>query len=224
MLTSYCRRLMLPLTYKSVEPLAADLDPLSCHLVASTFQDHFCGAVALVGRCGEAWVTALTGCCRGWTFRSGHGILDPLDDTGISKRGTHSVGVAKAVLRAIGETDACRVAVSLSIATATARSADRVPTLPAGIVGRGRAARKNAGVPEDVRLPQAGDFAGLEEYPESRRTTGVTHCAGGRRVWGRYPLPRYGITGLQECTTPWGSRRAPRSGRRAARYRPSRGQ
>jgi len=42
-----------------------------------------------------------------------------VDDTGFVKKGTHSVGVARQYCGQVGKQENCRVAVSLSVATAT---------------------------------------------------------------------------------------------------------
>jgi SRSO17 transposase len=43
-----------------------------------------------------------------------------VDDTGLVKKGTHSVGVARQYCGQVGKQENCRVAVSLSVKTKTA--------------------------------------------------------------------------------------------------------
>ena len=111
-LKGYCTGLMLPLARKSVEPMAARIDPLNLsarhqslhHFVAqSTWSDE-----AVLARVREH-VTPLLG-------REG-GLYWIIDDTGFAKKGKHSVGVARQYCGQLGKQDTCQVAVSLSLAS-----------------------------------------------------------------------------------------------------------
>ena len=112
-LMDYCRGLMLPIKRKSVEPLAAHLDPLHVqakhqslhHFVAkSAWSDEaILGEVRTVV---EAGLGLDAGCY--WI----------IDDTGIPKQGNHSVGVTRQYCGQLGKTENCQVAVSLSLASA----------------------------------------------------------------------------------------------------------
>ena len=145
LMKSYCQGLMLPLKRKSVEPLAASIDPLH---VSSMHQslNHF---VAQSPWCDEAVLGRVTD----WVLASLK-LTGPVfwiaDDTGMPKQGTHSVGVARQYCGQLGKTDNCQVAVSLSLATEQVS----VPIgyrlyLPESWAGD-KARRKEAGVPEDV--------------------------------------------------------------------------
>jgi len=113
-LRDYCSALMLPLKRKSVEPLAAAIDPLH---VRSRHQSlhHF---VADAPWSDEAVLAAVQGwvlpkmlpTANAWCFLIA-------DDSGMPKQGTHSVGVARQYCGQLGKTDSCQVAVSLSLAT-----------------------------------------------------------------------------------------------------------
>ena len=67
----------------------------------------------------KAVVPALTGTGTGTAKSSGY--TEPcywiIDDTGMLKKGTHSVAVARQYCVQLGKTENCRVAVSLSLAT-----------------------------------------------------------------------------------------------------------
>ena len=110
--SDYSRGLMLPIERKSVEPLAAHIDPghVSAkhqslhHLVA----DSEWSDVAVLGRVRD-WVMPGLGV--------GGGCYWIVDDTGFPKKGTHSVGVARQYCGQLGKQDNCQVAVSLSLAT-----------------------------------------------------------------------------------------------------------
>jgi len=108
---------MLPLKRKSIEPLAAAIDPVHVPARHQSLQ-HF---VADSPWCDES----VLGRVRSWvlpkmrTEREGRVFLIA-DDTGMPKAGTHSVGVARQYCGQLGKTDNCQVAVSLSIATPAA--------------------------------------------------------------------------------------------------------
>ena len=114
-LRDYCSALMLPLERKSVEPLAAHLDPLRTrarhqalhHFVAkSEWSD-----AAMLERVGR-YVSSL--------LDLKDEVYWIVDDTGFRKKGRHSVGVARQDCGEIGKQDNCQVAVSVSLATPAA--------------------------------------------------------------------------------------------------------
>jgi SRSO17 transposase len=111
-LRAYTTGLMLPGERKSVEPMAARIDPRH---VRSKHQSmhHF---VADAPWSDELMLAR----ARGFALPAllEHGSIEAwlLDDTGIPKKGTHSVGVARQYCGQLGKTENCQVAVSLSIA------------------------------------------------------------------------------------------------------------
>jgi len=144
-LADYCHGLMLPIERKSVEPMAAHVDPIHVgakhqalhHFVAkSDWSDEI-----IMGRVME-WVLP--------ELEVENGRYWIIDDTGFPKKGKCSVGVARQYCGQLGKQDNCQVAVSLSLAT----EIGSVPVgyqlyLPkdwAGDVER----RAKAGVPEAI--------------------------------------------------------------------------
>ena len=113
-LKSYCTGLLLPIKRKSVEPMAARLAPDNVrrmhqslhHLVADAPWDD----AALLAEVRQYALGAMeaNGPIEAWI----------VDDTGFVKKGTHSVGVARQYCGQVGKPENCRVAVSLSVATA----------------------------------------------------------------------------------------------------------
>ncbi len=111
-LMDYCQGLMLPIERKSVEPIAAHADPMHAsskhqslhHFVA----DSEWSDTAVLARVRD-WVVPTLGLDSGryWI----------IDDSGHSKYGKHSVGVAHQYCGNVGKTANCQVAVSLSLAT-----------------------------------------------------------------------------------------------------------
>ena len=112
-LKDYCKGLLLPGERKSIEPMAAQLNPRNVqatrqslhHLVAKapwsdqSLLDHVRGQVLPI--------------------MQGHGevVAWIVDDTGFPKKGKHSVGVTRQYCGQVGKQENCRVAVSLSVAT-----------------------------------------------------------------------------------------------------------
>lgn len=115
-LRGYCTGLMLPLERKSVEPIAASVAPL--HVSARHQSLHHFVAKSewsddeMLRRVRE-WIRPQLGLEAG-----GFWIVD---DTGFPKKGKHSVGVARQYCGALGKQDNCQVAVSVSLASRTAR-------------------------------------------------------------------------------------------------------
>jgi SRSO17 transposase len=112
-LKNYCKGLLLPGERKSMEPMAARLDPTKVqpmrqslhHLVAKApWSDE-----ALLEQVRKEVLPAMQ--------KQGPVVAWIVDDTGFPKKGKHSVGVARQYCGQVGKQDNCRVAVSLSVAT-----------------------------------------------------------------------------------------------------------
>lgn len=143
---AYCEGLVLPGDRKSVEPMAARIDPLHVrsrhqsmhHFVAdSPWRDED------VLRLAREWALEAMetqGSLEAWI----------VDDTGFPKKGSHSVGVSHQYCGALGKTTNSQCAVSVSLA-------NRVASVPAAFrlyLSEGWASdlerRAKVGVPESV--------------------------------------------------------------------------
>jgi SRSO17 transposase len=233
---AYCTGLLLPGERKSVEPMAARIEPARVqakhqslhHVVAKAAWDD----AALLRAVREQVLPAIErhGPVRYWI----------VDDTGFPKQGTHSVGVARQYCGQLGKQDNCQVAVSLSVANDQAslpiacrlylpeawaadpvrRAKAEVPeevgfeTKTAIALGQLRQAREQ-GVPVGIVLGDAGygdesDFrVGVTEL-DLRYVLGIRP---GTSVWppGQAPLP----------PVPWSGRgRPPTRLRRSPEHQP----
>jgi SRSO17 transposase len=154
-LKAYCTGLILPGERKSVEPMAARVEPARVgaahqslhHLVAKAgWSDE--GVLAVV-RAKVLPAIERQGPIRAWI----------VDDTGFPKKGTHSVGVARQYCGQLGKQDNCQIAVSLSVANdhASLPVAWRL-YLPEGWANDPDR-RAKAGVPEDVTFRTKPEIA-----------------------------------------------------------------
>ena len=112
-LKNYCTGLLLPGERKSVEPMAARLTRDNVrrmhqslhHLVADApWNDE-----AVLRQVRQSVVPAMQ--------KNGPIVCWIVDDTGMPKKGSHSVGVARQYCGQVGKQENCQVAVSLSVAT-----------------------------------------------------------------------------------------------------------
>jgi SRSO17 transposase len=143
---AYCTGLLLPGERKSIEPMAARIEPARVqaahqslhHMVAKAEWDD----AALLRAVREQVLPAIErhGPVRYWI----------VDDTGFPKKGQHSVGVARQYCGELGKQENCQVAVSLSVANdqASLPVAYRLYLPEAWAVDPQR--RAKAGVPEEI--------------------------------------------------------------------------
>src|SRR5438309_11917971 len=154
-LEAYCMGLMLPAERKSVEPMAAITAPTR---TAAQHQSllHFVGQApwsdqAVLDKVREMVLPSI----------ERHGPIEAwiIDDTGLPKKGRHSVGVARQYCGQLGKEDNCQVAVSLSIANehASLPVAYRL-YLPQEWTNDRERLRK-AGLPEDIDFKTKHEIA-----------------------------------------------------------------
>ena len=112
-LKNYCKGLLLPGERKSIEPMAARLDPDNVQPVRQSLH-HL---VAKAPWSDETVLDEVRNHVLPAMRKQGSVVAWIVDDTGFPKKGTHSVGVARQYCGQVGKQDNCRVAVSLSVAT-----------------------------------------------------------------------------------------------------------
>ena len=226
---AYSKGLMLPIQRKSVEPMAAHVDPQNVrsrhqslhHFVAdSPWSD-----AALLGRVEEQ-VSALMGqnSQRYWL----------VDDTGMPKKGKHSVGVSHQYCGQLGKQANCQVCVSLSLATEAASvPVDYRLYLPKSW-SESMPLRKKTGVPEDVVFQSKPQIA-LEQLARAVERSGTDPIVVADAGYGNGDDFRAGVdalglqymVGVQTSTlvwAPWTTPKAQRQRPGAKRIAPSRRQ
>ena len=153
-LRGYCTGLMLPLSRKSVEPMAARVDPMHAsarhqalhHFVAKAEWSH----EEMLRRVCQWVIPKMDFQPGGWWI---------IDDTGFPKKGRHSVGVTRQYCGMLGKQDNCQVAVSISLAS----NQGSLPVAWRLYLPEDRAAdpecRAKAGVPGEVRFATKAQIA-----------------------------------------------------------------
>jgi SRSO17 transposase len=157
-LREYCRGLMLPIHRKSVEPLAAHIEPQRVRAKHQSLH-HFVAKSAWSDAAVLREVRAVVQPVLGLE----HGAYWIIDDTGLPKQGRHSVGVARQYCGQLGKQANCQSLVSLTLAC------HEVP-VPVGLrlflpkVWTDDTARcAAAGVPKTVREPRTKPEIALAE-------------------------------------------------------------
>jgi SRSO17 transposase len=142
----YLEGLLLPGERKSVEPMAARIDPRN---VRSRHQSMHHFVATAPWNAQEIMKVARDYALEEFAH---HGGIEAwiLDDTAYPKKGTHSVGVGRQYCGVLGKQDNCQVAVTLSLA-------NELMSVPAAYRlylpehwAEDRARRRVAGVPDDV--------------------------------------------------------------------------
>jgi SRSO17 transposase len=222
-LRDYCMGLVMPGERKSVEPMAAITAP---GRTAAQHQSllHFVGQGAWCDEDVLAKVREMV-----LPRIECHGPITAwiIDDTGLPKKGRHSVGVSHQYCGQLGKQANCQVAVSLSIANHDAS----LPVAYRLYLPKGWAEdddrRRKAGVPENVEFKTKPEIA-LEQIRWACETglpgdmvlldAGYGHDSKLRN--GITELGRTYAAGIQSQTLVWGPRArrglAPRKGRRDA--------
>jgi SRSO17 transposase len=147
-LKNYCKGLLLPGERKSVEPMAARLAPENVRRMHQSLH-HL---VADAPWSDEAMLERVRGYALAAMRKREPVMAWIVDDTGFPKKGKESVGVARQYCGQLGKQENCRVAVSLSVTTATWS----VPVayrlyLPESWCND-RARRERTGVPEQTQF------------------------------------------------------------------------
>jgi hypothetical protein len=108
---SYCAGLLLPGDRKSIEPIAARVDAARVQAAHQSLH-HL---VAKSDWSDDAVLAAVRGHVLPIIHKRGPIRALIVDDTGMPKKGRHSVGVARQYCGQLGKQDNCQVAVSLSM-------------------------------------------------------------------------------------------------------------
>ena len=205
-LKSYCMGLILPGERKSVEPMAARIDPGRVGAAHQSLH-HF---VAKADWSDEATLAAVRAEVLPAIGRQGPIRAWIVDDTGFPKKGRHSVGVARQYCGQLGKQDNCQIAVSLSVANdhASLPIAYRLYLPEAWANDPDR--RAKAGVPEVIEFRTKPEIA-LDQVRAALAAgvpTGVVLADAGYGIdtGFRSALTEMGLTyiaGIQSSTSAW---------------------
>ena len=211
-LKAYCTGLILPGERKSVEPMAARLEPTRVQAAHQSLH-HF---VAKADWSDEALLALV----RAWVLpeMERHGPIRAwmVDDTGFPKKGRHSVGVTRQYCGQIGKQDNCQVAVTLSVASLHASLPIAYRLYLPELWAEDRERRAKAGVPEGVAFRTKPEIA-LDQIRSALAagvSPGVVLADAGYGVDTafRTALTDLGLTyslGIQSSTTLWPPGQAP---------------
>ncbi|MGH7715433.1 MAG: IS701 family transposase [Vulcanimicrobiaceae bacterium] len=208
----YTMGLLLPGDRKSVEPMAARLSPERVRAAHQSLH-HFVAQAewsdrALLAKVYNAVLPAIE--------RHGQITTWIVDDTGIPKKGSQSVGVAHQYCGQVGKQANCQVAVTLSIANefASLPIAHRLYLSKEWAEDRER--RTKAGVPSEIRFATKPQIA-LEQIRQAKTAGIVPGVIVSDAAYGNDTAFRDGITDMglnyivsvQSSTTVWRTGEAP---------------
>jgi SRSO17 transposase len=211
-LKAYCTGLILPGERKSIEPMAARVDPDRVQAAHQSLH-HF---VAKADWSDEALLAVVRaevlphieqhGPIRAWI----------VDDTSFPKKGRHSVGVARQYCGQRGKQDNCQVAVTLSLAHAQASLPVACRLYLPEAWAEDRERRAKAGVPDEILFQTKPEIAldQIRAAIEAGVSRGVVVADAGYGVdtGFRTALTTLGlhyVVGIQSSTTLWPPGTAP---------------
>jgi SRSO17 transposase len=205
-LQSYCKGLLLPGERKSIEPMAARIDP---HNVQQTRQSlhHL---VAKAPWSDETMLEQVRDQVTPAMQKHGPVVAWIVDDTGFPKKGKHSVGVTRQYCGQVGKQENCRVAVSLSVATWNSSLPVAYRLYLPKEWAEDAERRKKAEVPEEIEFQTKPDIA-LEQIraavaAEIPRGVVLSDAAYGINTDFRDGLSQLGlqyVVGVQSSMTVW---------------------
>lgn len=211
-LAEYCTGLLLPGERKSIEPMAARVAPAEVgakhqslhHFVAKAPWEE---TKLLASVCSYVLpILEKMAPMRAWI----------VDDTGIPKKGRHSVGVARQYCGELGKQDNCQVAVTLSVANAHASLPIACRLYLPEAWTEDEARRKKAGVPDEIAFatkPQiALDQIGQAIEDGVPKGIVLADAGYGNDSGFRSGVTELGLTyvvGVQGSTTVWAPGTAP---------------
>ena len=211
-LRTYLVGLCLPGERKSIEPLAARVDPLH---VSARHQSlhHF---VAQAPWDDRALLRIADRAVLDQMDRHGGVMAWSVDDTGIPKKGTHSVGVARQYCGNLGKQDNCQVAVSVSLVNEAVSipAAYRLYLPEEWARDRGRC--RVAGVPKEIRFQTKGEIAldqidalRAEGLPEAPVVADAGYGTSGEFRQGLTNRHLPYVVGIQSTATLWPPDKSP---------------
>jgi SRSO17 transposase len=211
-LKSYCTGLLLPGERKSVEPMAARLCPDNVRQAHQSLH-HL---VAHAPWSDEDILEAVRQHVLPAMQKQGGIVAWVVDDTGLVKKGTHSVGVTRQYCGQVGKQENCRVAVSLSLSTAAASLPIAWRLYLPEVWAQDRQRRKATGVPSEIRFQTKPEIA-LEQIRSAVRreipTAPVLADAGyGNDTGFRDGISELGllyVLGIQSSVSVWPPGEAP---------------
>jgi SRSO17 transposase len=203
---AYCTGLLLPGERKSIEPMAAQLDPGHVGRMHQSLH-HFVSQAPwddelLLDRALDTILPSM--------LRQGPVVAWVVDDTGFPKQGKHSVGVARQYCGQVGKQDNCQVAVSLSVTTQSSSVPVAFRLYLPEVWTNDKERRSKAGVPEEIAFqtkPQIA-LAQIKRAQERGLPTGVVLADAGygndskfREQLTEWQLPY--VAGIQSTVTVW---------------------
>src|ERR1700676_653283 len=154
-LKNYCKGLLLPGERKSMEPMAARLDPKNIQPMRQCLH-HL---VAKAPWSDEVLLDEVRSQVLPTMQKHGPVVAWIVDDTGFPKKGKHSVGVTRQYCGQVGKQENCRVGVSLSVSTGEVSLPIAWRLYLPEVWAQDKKRRKATGVPSEIRFQTKPEIA-----------------------------------------------------------------